>query len=388
MSIPLRYNLRNLVVRRSTTLMTALGIGLTVAVLSATLALLDGLRVAFEASGRPQNVLLLRKGSTSELSSAMNEETYRDILFKSGIAHAPGSDQPLVSLELITTVTLPKSGDARGQSVSLRGLLPVGLTLRPLQLREGRWFRTGQRELVVGEFVSRRCPAAHLGGSLRIGNSDWSVVGVMSAGNSASSSEIFSDLNQASSFFNRKDQFNSVLVAAADASLVPQLINTFNNDQRLNVTAQTESSYYEHQTASAAPIRDLGILVALIMSIGSSFAAMNTMYAAVARRAHEIGTLRVLGFSQGRILLSFLIESLLLSGLGGVLGCLLVLPLAAATTAIGNFTTMSETICHFRLGPVVLLGGMGFAIMIGGLGGLLPAKAAARKPIVTALREK
>lgn len=388
MSIPLSYNLRNLVVRRSTTIMTALGIALTVAVLAATLALIDGLRVAFDASGNPQNVLVLRKGSSSELSSAMNEEMYRDMLFKAGIAHASGSHQPLVSLEMITVITLPKPGNANGQTVTLRGLLPVGVELRRLPLREGRWFQTGQRELVVGEFVVRRCPAAHVGGSLRVGNSDWTVVGVMSAGNSATSSEIFADLNQASSFFNRKNQFNSVLVRAADTSLVPQLVDSFNNDQRLNVIAQSEKSYYERQTASAAPIRNLGILVALIMSIGSSFAAMNTMYAAVARRAQEIGTLRVLGFSRGGILLSFLVESVLLAGLGGIAGCLLVLPLASVTTAIGNFTTMSETAFHFRLGPVVLLSGMGFALAMGALGGWLPARTAARKQILTALREK
>ena len=388
MSIPLSYNLRNLLVRRSTTAMTALGIGLTVAVLSATLALVDGLRAAFHDSGDALNVLVLRKGSTSELSSAMSEQTFRDMLFKSGIAHAPGSDQPLASLEMITTITLPKPAAARGQTATLRGLLPIGVELRHLGLRQGRWFQTGQRELVVGEFVSQRCPAAHLGGSLRVGNSDWTVVGVMSAGDSATSSEIFADLNQASSFFNRKDQFNSVLLRAADPSVVRQLIDSFSNDQRLNVTAVSEKSYYDQQTASATPIRDLGILVALIMSVGSSFAAMNTMYAAIARRAQEIGTLRVLGFSQRGILLSFLVESVLLSGLGGILGCLLVLPLAGVTTAIGNFTTMSETAFHFRLGPLVLTSGMGFAIVMGALGGFLPARAAARKQILTALREK
>jgi ABC-type lipoprotein release transport system permease subunit len=367
--------------------MTALGIALTVAVLLAALALVDGLRAAFQSSGSPLSILVLRKGSTSELSSSMSEQTYRDMLFKPGVAHGPGDDRPLVSLELTTVVTLPKPGSVTGQTVTLRGLLPAGWELRNLKLQGGRWFQPGHRELVVGESVGWRCPAAHVGGQLRIGNSDWNVVGVIDAGRSAVSSEIFADLNQVSGDFNRRDQFNSVLVRALDASAVPELVDSLNNDQRLNVTAQPEKSYYERQTASGAPIQQLGLLVALIMSVGSCFAATNTMYAAVSRRSHEIGTLRVLGFSRGNILLSFLIESLLLSGLGGTVGCLLVLPLNYVTTAIGNFTTMSETAFSFRVGPLVMLVGIGFALSMGAIGGFFPARNAARKEILTALRE-
>jgi putative ABC transport system permease protein len=387
MRIPLSYNLRNLSVRRTTTILTALGIALTVAVLLAALALLEGLRAGFESSGSPLNLLVLRKGSNSELSSAMSEQTYREMLFKPGVAHQLAGDRPLLSLELVTVITLPKPGNANGQTATLRGLLPTGLELRDLRLKQGRWFQSGHRELVVGESVSRRCPVAHVGGQLRLGNSEWNVVGVMDAGSSAVNSEVFADLNQVSSDFNRRDQFNSVLVRALDAAAVPGLVDSFNHDQRLNVTAQAEKSYYQQQTASGAPLQKLGILVALIMSVGSCFAAMNTMYAAVARRSQEIGTLRVLGFSRGSILLSFLIESLLLAGLGGMAGCLLVLPLNHVTTAIGNFTTMSETAFRFRVGPQVMLVGIMFALFMGALGGFFPARNAARKEILTALRE-
>ena len=387
MPIPLAYNLRNLSVRRTTTILTALGIALTVAVLLAALAMVDGLGRAFASSGSPLNILVLRKGSTSELSSAMSGQTYREMLYKPGIAHISNREHPLVSLELVTVITLPKPGSVAGQTVTLRGLLPVALQLRDLRLKEGRWFQPGHRELVVGEAVARRCPTAHVGEALRIGNSDWNVVGVMDAGRSAVNSEIFADLHQAGNGFNRREQFNSVLIQAFDESVVPGLVDSLNNDPRLNVSAQPEKAYYDRQTASGAPLEQLGILVALIMSMGASFAAMNTMYAAVARRSSEIGTLRVLGFSQSSILLSFLIEALLLGGLGGILGCLLVLPLNWVTTAIGNFTTMSETAFRFHVGPSLMLIGIVFALSMGAMGGFLPARNAARKEILTALRE-
>lgn len=385
MRIPLSYNLRNLMVRRTATIMTALAMALTVAVLLAALALFDGLRTAFRSSGDPLNILVLRKGSSTELSSALSEETYRDMLYKPGIAQDGGS--PLVSLEMITSVTLPKPGNLNGQAVTLRGLLPVGIRLRAVSLKEGRWFEAGKREFVAGASVARRCPAAQVGEWLRIGSSEWQVVGVMDAGAPATNSEIFADLNQASSYFKRQDQFNSVLLRTADATWLPQLIGSLNNDQRLNVNAETEKSYYEAQAASGAPLEHLGVLVALIMSIGSAFTAMNTMYAAVARRSREIGTLRVLGFARGSILLSFFIESLLLASLGGIIACVLILPLNFVTTAIGNVSTMSEMAFRFHVGGVVIGIGIVFAWFIGGIGGLFPARNAARKEILTALRD-
>src|SRR5215469_8863970 len=385
MGIPLTYNLRNLMVRRTTTVMTALGMALTVVVLLAALALADGLRAAFRSSGDPRNVLVLRKGSSSELSSAMRQETYREMVYTPGVAQKGGN--PLASLELITVVTLPQPGNWNGRSLTLRGLLPIGIELRQVGLKEGRWFQAGQRELVVGAGIARRCPAAQVGEWLRIGSSGWQVVGVMDAGASAVNSEIFADLNVVSNYFNRQDQLSSVLLRATDQGLLPQLIESLNNDQRLNVKAQTEKAYYEAQAASGAPLEHLGVLVALIMSIGSAFAAMNTMYAAVSRRSREIGTLRVLGFSRRSLLLSFLVESLLLAGLGGGLACLMALPLNFVTTAIGNFSTMSETAFHFHVGPVAITAGIVFALFMGGLGGFLPARNAARKQILMALRE-
>jgi ABC-type antimicrobial peptide transport system permease subunit len=226
-----------------------------------------------------------------------------------------------------------------------------------------------------------------LGKRLRFGRGDWEVVGVMDGGQSSVNSEIFGDLNQVSSDFNRADGLSSVLLRATDEATVPALINSLNDDRRLGVDAQTEKSYYEAQTSSGALLQYLGIFISIIMAVGSSFAAMNTMYAAVARRAREIGTLRVLGFSRGSILFSFLIESLLLSALGGLLGCLLVLPLNNITTAVGSFVTFSEIAFNFRVSPQIMAAGLAFALVMGALGGLFPARMAARKEILTALRD-
>jgi len=226
-----------------------------------------------------------------------------------------------------------------------------------------------------------------MGDKLRFGRGEWEVVGVMDGGQSAVNSEIFGDLNQISSDFNRADGLSSVLLRATDANTVPALINSLNDDRRLAVLAQTEKAYYESQTNSGALLQFLGVFIAIIMAVGSSFAAMNTMYAAVARRATEIGTLRVLGFSKSSIMLSFLMESLLLSGLGGLVGCLLVLPLNNITTGIGSFVTFSEIAFNFRVGPEIMLIGVTFALVMGAVGGLFPARMAARKEILVALRE-
>ena len=386
MAIPVSYNLRNLVVRKTTTVITALGIALTVAVLLAVLALVNGLRTAFQSSGDPLQILVMRKGATAELSSAVTREVFQDLKSMAGIARE--GDEPRASLEMVTVINLPSVDSPTGMNVTLRGILPVGIKMRDdLKLQDGRWFQAGQREVVVGKSIAKRYPGAHMGNKLRFGRGEWEVVGVMDGGQSAVNSEIFGDLNQISSDFNRADGLSSVLLRATDAATVPALINSLNDDRRLGVLAQTEKSYYEAQTNSGALLQYLGVFISIIMAVGSSFAAMNTMYAAVARRATEIGTLRVLGFSKNSIMLSFLMESLLLSGLGGLVGCLLVLPLNNITTGIGSFVTFSEIAFNFRVSPEIMLIGVTFALVMGAVGGLFPARMAARKEILVALRE-
>ncbi len=386
MAIPLSYNIRNLVVRKTTTIMTALGIGLTVAVLLSVLALVQGLRTAFQSSGDPLNILVVRKGSTSELTSNFARATFQELKFKAGIAKE--GSEPAASLEVVTVINLPRVDAPDGANVTVRGLTATGVTLRrSLQLAGGRWFQAGQREIVVGKSIASRFPDAQLGRSLRFGKGEWVIVGVMNGGRSAVNSEIWGDLNQIASDYNRSEVLSSALIRATDEAAALALTNDLNTDQKLNVKAQNEKEYFDAQTVSAAPIQFLGIFVSIIMAIGSCFAAMNTMYAAVARRAKEIGTLRVLGFSRSSILGSFFAESLLLSILGGLLGCLLVLPLNNLETGIGSFVTFSEIAFQFAVTPNVMAVGVGFALILGALGGLFPARNAARKEILTALRE-
>jgi putative ABC transport system permease protein len=387
MKIPLSYNLRNLFARRATTLMTALGIALTVAVLLSILAMVEGLRSSLAATGHPLNLLVMRKGATAELNSNVTQEQFQTIKVKPGIARLPNGE-PAVSLEVITVIILESPENPAGINISMRGLTQTGFDMRDgLRIAEGRMFQPGRRELVVGKGLAKRYPKARLGEKLNLGRGEWEVVGIMDAGRSAANSEVFCDLAQLASDQNRETSLSSILVRATDAVAMQALTNDLKDDRRLNVEARSETAYYQEQMSSAAPIQFLGTFVAIIMAIGSSFAAMNTMYAAVARRSAEIGTLRVLGFSKPGILLSFLIEALLLSLLGGIIGCLLVLPLNDFTTGIGSFTTFSEFTFNFRITPGIMLTGITFAVVLGIIGGLFPAGAAARKEILTALKQ-
>jgi putative ABC transport system permease protein len=387
MAIPISYNIRNLIVRKTTTIMAALGIALTVAVLLAMLSLVNGLKDALKSSGSPTRVLVMRKGATSELVSAITREGFQVIKFKPGIA-ANAAKEPEASLEIVSVINLVSVDAPDGVNVNLRGLMPLGIELRGMKLTSGRWFNTGRREVVVGEAIAKRFPAAGMGKSIRFGRGEWEVVGIMaSPGHGATDSEIFGDLNQVSADFERADALSSVLIQATDEVAADALVKNLEADQRLNVAAILESAYYDKQTTSALPIQFLGTFISIIMAVGSAFAATNTMFAAVARRSKEIGTLRVLGFSKGSILLSFFIESILLAGLGGIIGCLLVLPLNGLTTGIGNFTTFSETAFSLSVSPQIMLYGILFAMLLGALGGFFPAQSAAKKEILVALRQ-
>lgn len=389
MQLPISYNIRNLIVRRTTSIMTALGIALTVAVLLSILALVNGLRSAFESTGVPGNILVMRQGSDSELVSNLTRAQFQDLKLRPGIAKN-GAGEPMVSLEMVSVINLASVDYENGVNITLRGILPIGFELRPtLKLAEGRWFAPGKREITVGKNVARRNPQAHLGGTIEFGKGQWTVVGVFDAGDSAANSEIWADLNQVASDYNRSEVLSSALLRVSDSSAgaVKSFIDVLKDDRRLAVSARTESEYYEEQTSSAAPIRFLGIFVSIVMAVGSCFAAMNTMFAAVARRSREIGTLRVLGYSRFSVLTSFMLESLLLSLLGGVLGIMLTLPLNGFTTGIGSQTTFSEVAFAFRISPEIMLTGVIFALIMGTLGGLLPAASAARKEILVALRD-
>lgn len=386
MALPLSYSLRNLAVRRTSSLMTALGIALSVAVLVSLLALVEGLRASFQSSAHPLQVIVMRKGSQAELLSAIPRSAAMEIRVHPGIA-AGADGEPLASFEMVTVLVLKNAENPRGINVTVRGLTPTGFAMREhLRLAAGRMFQPGRREVVVGESIARRYPEARLGGKLRFGRGEWDVVGVAAAGSTAFGSEIFADLNQVASDYNRAHLVGSVLVRATDASTARALINAFEVNRNLNVMAQLEQDYFDAQTVSALPVKFAGFIIAVIMAIGSGLAAMNTMYAAVARRSAEIATLRVLGFSRSGILAAFLLESLFLALAGSVIGCLLALPVAQLRTGIGNMMTFSEVVFQFRITPAIAAVGILFGLLMGAAGGLMPALTAARQPILTALR--
>jgi len=386
MAIPISYNIRNLRVRKTTTIMTALGIALSVMILVASLALVNGLRTVFKNTANPLQLLVLRKGATSELGSVISTEASRILRAKAEVA-TDSAGRPLASAEVINVANLPSVDNPKGMNVTVRGLNEMGIEMRSVRLAEGRWFRPGLREIVVGKAVAKRYPSAQVGNRVRFGKGDWEIVGVMDGGDSALDSEIWGDLNEIASDYNRQESANSVLLRATDPVTLDALKHSIEDDLQLGATALTEMDYYESQTSSGAPLEFLGIFVAVVMAIGGGFATTNTMYAAVARRAKEIGTLRTLGFTEGSILLSFFTEALLLSLAAGVLGGVLALPLNWVTTGVGRVASFSEISFRFRVGAAAMFSGLIFALVLGVLGGVLPARAAAKKEILSALRE-
>jgi ABC-type antimicrobial peptide transport system permease subunit len=385
MGVPLAYNFRNLVERKATTTMTAIGIALTVAVLVGAVALVQGLGTLFAATGNPLQAIVLRKGGSAELNSVVPDQTCQLIKQKPQVAH--DGDQILASPELVTVINLPSIDSPSGMNLTVRGLGPAGLQMRNLPIYQGEWFHPGRREVVVGQSIAKRYPGASLGKSLRFGRGEWKVVGVFAGGQSAVNSEIWCDLGQLAGDFDRQANWSSVLVRANNTADLDSLIDDIKNDRNLGSTAMKEQEYYANMTSSGTPIEVLGIAVAVIMAVGSGFGAMNTMYAAVARRGREIGTLRSLGFSRKSILISFMFESVVLALAGGILGCLIALPLNGLTTAVGSFQTFSEIAFNFRVGPPAIFVGLTFAAVIGALGGFLPALAAARRDLLQSLRE-
>ena len=387
MAIPLSYNIRNLKLRKGLTIMTALGIALTVTTAIFIMALLAGLKRAFVTSGDAQNVLVLRKGSEAELSGGFDATNFPVLKNLPGIAK-DSHGEPMASVEWVVVIVLPRKDGTGEVNVTVRGMMPDGLELRPkVKLVEGRWFTPGQREVVVSESIHKRFSHANVGDTLAFGKGPWQVVGVFDAGGSAYDSEIWGDVNQMATDFDRQGGFSSAYLRATDPVSADALKHRVSDDQRLKLEGLLETEYYAKQTSSGAPIRIIGWIVAVIMAIGSSFAAMNTMYAAVAYRGREIATLRVIGFSKPSILTSFVLESLLLSLLGALVGIVLMLPFNGMTTGTSNAVTFSEIVFSLRMTLPVVVTAVGFALIMGLFGGIAPAWHAARRDIIAALRD-
>jgi putative ABC transport system permease protein len=386
MAIPLSYNVRNLKLRKGLTIMTALGIALTVATAIFIMALLAGLDRAFGTTGDALNVLVLRKGSTSELSAGgVARDDMQTLKELPGVAKDPQGNA-LASGEDILVIVLPRKDGTGEVNVTTRFLTPLGIQMRPkIKLVAGRWFNPGQHEVVVSKSINSRFSKTNLGDTMQIGTGQWTVVGIFDGSGTAHDSEIWGDINQLTVDFERT-QYSSVLLRATDPVAADALKNRVSDDQRLKLAGMLEPDYYASQTKSGGPIKFVGIIVAIIMAVGSSFAAMNTMYAAVAYRGREIATLRVIGFSKPSILTSFVIESLLLSILGALVGILLMLPFNGMTTGTSNAVTFSEVVFSLQMTTGVVVTAILFAVIMGLFGGLAPAWHAARQDILGALR--
>jgi putative ABC transport system permease protein len=389
MAIPIKYNIRNLFVKKITTGLTILGIGLVVAVLLAVLSLAEGLANVFKSSGSNLNVIVLRKNSQSEIQSGISMSQVPLIYTLPGIARDIDQN-PSASAESVVVINMEKVGGG-SSNVTIRGVSEKGPILRPqFKMLEGRMFKPGLLEVIVSRAVSMRFKDMSLGKTIRFGSHHWNVVGIFDAGGTAPDSEIWTDVRGVTGEFKRMN-YSSVLVRTSDKTSREKLVSDLANDPRLNLDGVIERTYYEKQTATADPIRFFGIFIGVIMAIGASFGAMNTMYATVSARTKEIATLRVLGFSRRSILVSFIVESLVLGLLGGILGCLMglfIVKLAlTSVTGTTNFNTFSEVVFAFRLTPNLMLLGIVFSFFIGLFGGILPASQAAYTKITLALRE-
>ena len=395
MAIPISYNIRNLKLRKGLTIMTALGIALTVTTAIFLMALIAGLNRAFVSSGSPLNVLVLRKGSEAELSGGFDASLYPTLKTLPGIAK-DSKGEPMTSGEWVVVIILPRKDGTGEVNVTVRGMMPDGLEMRQLEdkpggppkvkLVEGRWFQPGQREVVVSKSIQNRFSHANIGDTMEFGKGSWKVVGVFDAGGSAYESEVWGDVNQMASDFDRQGGFASAYLRATDPIAAEALKNRVSDDQRLKLEGLIETDYYAKQTSSGGPIKVIGFVVGFIMAIGSIFAAMNTMYAAVAYRGREIATLRVIGFSRPAILTSFVLESLLLALLGAAAGIVLMLPFNGMQTGTSNAVTFSEVVFALRITPQVAAYAILFALVMGFVGGLAPAWHAARQNILNALR--
>ncbi|HEY3204238.1 MAG TPA: FtsX-like permease family protein [Thermoanaerobaculia bacterium] len=390
MAIPLKYNFRNLLVRKVSTGMTVFVIGLVVAVFLCVLALVQGVTRTLSVTASTRNVLTMRVGSQAEMQSVITRDQADQIQALPGIERSP-TGQPYVSAELITLINVPREDGKTNSNVQVRGMAPVGVEMRPtVKVVDGRMFRPGTNEAIVSRKLSRRFASLKLGDTLKTGSFRWVVVGLFDASGSAYESEIWTDVRDLQQQ-TKRDIYSSVFVRTSDAEAANRYIETVKGDQRLKLEGKTERKYYDEQMITGDPIKALAFIVGLFTAIGASFGAMNTMYAQVSARTREIGTLRAIGFSRRSILLSFVLESLMLCLVGGLLGVLFTQAVFSTfltkPTGTMNFRTFSEVLFNFRMTPPLILGGIAFSLAMGLFGGFFPAARAARLKITAALRE-
>jgi ABC-type lipoprotein release transport system permease subunit len=385
MAIPLKYNRRSLLRRRVSNFMTAGAIALVVAVFVAAMALVAGIDAAVNDTSSPDNLILLRRGASSETASVIALDQFDALKFLPQI-RTDASGNPLASPELAEQILMP-AADHSLDNLPLRGVLPVStLVHEKVRIISGRLFSPGLSEVIIGKAIVNRYAGCTLGSDLRMGRRSWKVVGVFEAGRSSFESEVWADLHSLQEDSRRGSSFNSIRLKLLPGAELTPLIQRLADDPRINLQAETESEYYREQSAFAAKLRVLGLVVAGIMAFAAIFAAMNTMYASVSARTMEIGTLRALGFRPLAILTSFLAESSGLAVVAGVGGVLLALPINGFSTKFNGAISAPTLAFSFHVTPVIVVQALAFALAMGLAGGWLPARQAMRSTVVQALR--
>jgi len=386
LGVPFSYSFRSLWTRRLTTVLTASGMALVVFVFAAILMLAEGLRKTLVETGLSDNVVVIRRSSGSEVQSGVDRSQASIVETQPEIAI--GEDgQPLLAKEIVVLISLPKRGTNTEKNVVIRGIGTSSLALRPqVKLLEGRMPKPGSLEIVTGRSVAVRFQGGGIGETLRFGMRDWRVVGIFDAGNTGYSSEIWGDADQLMQTF-RRPVYSSVLFRMRDPSQFDGLKRRIESDPRLTLDAKRETRYYAEQSEMMAKfLRILGMSLTIIFSLGAIIGAMITMYSAVATRTNEIGTLRALGFQRTSILTAFLLESLLLGWTGGCVGLFFASFLQLITISTMNFQTFSELAFSFTLSFEIIYRALIFSLVMGFVGGVLPAIRASRMNIVESLR--
>ena len=386
MAIPFSYSFRNLWTRRLTTVLTASGMALVVFVFAATLMLATGLRKTLVETGSPDNVVVIRKASQSEVQSGVDRGQAAVVETQPEIAVGTDGRQ-LLAKEIVVLISLPKRGTDKPSNVVIRGVSQASLALRPqVKLIEGHMPRPGSSEVIAGQSVAKRFKGGGIGETLRFGMRDWTVAGTFDAGTTGFSSEIWGDADQLMQAF-RRPVYSSVLFRLSDTSKFLKVKGRIESDPRLTVEAKRETQYYSDQSEMMATFLGImGMTLTIIFSLGAVIGAMITMYAAVANRTGEIGTLRALGFRRRSIMIVFLLESLLLGLVGGLGGIFVSSFLQLFTISTVNWQTFSELAFSFTLTTDIVIQSLVFSLIMGFVGGVLPAFRASRMNIVEALR--
>ncbi len=385
MLVPIRYNIRYLIVRWKGTCLTAATFGLVVATFIITMSLAEGIERALTKTGNPLNVVILRSGAQSEAQSEILKQQYEIVRNAPGIARDERGE-PLAAPEVVALVNKPRL-NGKPANILVRGVDPQAYQLRTaVNVVEGRALRPGMREAIVARAVSQRFMGFGLGERPRLGRGEFTIVGLFEAEGTAYESEIWADAREVMQEFDRSN-YSTVVARAVDAEALDRIREYVDGDRRLKLKAKDEVQYYAEQTKTAKPVQAFASFLAMTMAIGACFAGMNTMYANVANRVREIGTLRILGFTPLAVLTSFLIESVFLALLGGALGCVLALPINGVATGTTNFDSFSEVLFYFTVTPSLMMKGMIFAAVMGLAGGFPPAWSASRQPVLAALRQ-